>query len=44
MYYLIFDLSNDADDTVSNSECPICNEYTLKVIPVHDKSSLQRSS
>jgi hypothetical protein len=36
----LYDLSND-DETVS--ECPICNEYTLKLIPIYNKSLLQRS-
>jgi hypothetical protein len=33
----IYDLSND--DTVP--KCPICNEYTLKLIPIYNKSLLQ---
>jgi hypothetical protein len=33
----LHDLSND--DTVSN--CPICNENTLKLIPIYNKSLLQ---
>ena len=40
----LYDLSND-DDTVS--KCPICNEYALiyiKLIPIYNKSLLQRSS
>ena len=36
----LYDLSND-DETVS--ECPICNEYTLKLIPIYNKGLLQRS-
>jgi hypothetical protein len=36
-----YNLSND-DDTVS--KCPICNEYALKLIPIYNKSLLQRSS
>jgi hypothetical protein len=35
----LYDLSDD--DTVS--KCPICNEYTLKLIPIYNKSLLQRS-
>ena len=35
----LYDLSND--DTVS--KCPICNENTLKLIPIYNKSLLQRS-
>jgi hypothetical protein len=31
-------LSND--DTVS--KCPICNKHTLKLIPIHNKSLLQK--
>jgi hypothetical protein len=34
----LYDLSND-DDTVA--KCPICNEYTLKLIPIYNKSLLQ---
>ena len=37
----LYDLSND-DNTVS--KCPICNEYALKLIPIYNKSLLQRSS
>jgi hypothetical protein len=36
----IYDLSND-DDTVC--KCPICNEYALILIPINNKSLLQRS-
>jgi hypothetical protein len=36
----LYDLSND-DDRLS--KCPICNEYTLKLIPIYNKSLLQRS-
>jgi hypothetical protein len=35
----LYDLSND--DTVS--KCPVCNEYSLKLIPIYNKSLLQRS-
>ena len=34
---LLYDLSND--DTVS--KCPICNEHTLKLIPIYNKSLLK---
>ena len=32
----LYDLSND-DDRLS--KCPICNEYTLKLIPIYNKSN-----
>jgi hypothetical protein len=35
----LYDLSND--DTVS--KCPICNEHTLKLIPISNESLLQKS-
>ena len=35
----LYDLSND--HTVS--KCPICNENALKLIPIYNKSLLQRS-
>ena len=35
----LYDLSNE--DTFS--KCPACNEYSLKLIPIYNKSLLQRS-
>jgi hypothetical protein len=35
----LYDISND--DTVS--KCPACNKYSLKLIPIYNKSLLQRS-
>ena len=35
----LYDLSNDN----TFSKCPACNEYSLKLIPIYNKSLLQRS-
>ena len=35
-----YDLSND--DTIS--KCPICNEHTLKLIPIYNNKSLLQKS